>query len=83
MSLSRTLKGILSKFIVFKSSEDYWIKRYNLGGNSGAGSYDEFAEFKAEIINDFVGKNNVQGVIEYGCGDGNQLKYFEFKKYKR
>ena len=65
----------------FVNSEDYWKKRYESGGNSGAGSYNKLAEFKAEIINAFVEKNNIQTVIELGCGDGNQLKYFRFPAY--
>lgn len=62
-------------------SVKYWKKRYINGGNSGAGSYNNLAQFKAEIINRFVEKNNINTVIEFGCGDGNQLKLFHFKKY--
>jgi SAM-dependent methyltransferase len=65
----------------FDGSENYWIRRYQKGGNSGDGSYNELAEFKARIINDFAEKNNVQSSIEFGCGDGNQLKYLKLKKY--
>lgn len=65
----------------FISSSDYWENRYKSGGNSGAGSYNVLAEYKAEIINDFVKERNVRTVIEFGCGDGNQLKYFNFKSY--
>lgn len=62
-------------------SVKYWENRYINGGNSGAGSYSNLAQFKAEIINCFVEKNHVNSVIEFGCGDGNQLKLFHFKKY--
>lgn len=65
----------------FSTSGDYWNKRYQAGGNSGKGSYDKFAEFKAEIINPFLKKHKVGTVIELGCGDGNQLRYFEIKEY--
>jgi len=65
----------------FPGSEDYWIQRYHSGRNSGAGSYNKLAEFKAEIINDFVKDNNVKTIIEYGCGDGNQLKFAEYPTY--
>jgi len=71
------LKGIP----YFTSSGNYWEERYKRGGNSGAGSYNRFAEFKAEVINPFVKENNISSVIEFGCGDGNQLKYFQFKMY--
>ena len=66
---------------MFPGSEDYWIQRYNSGGNSGAGSYNKLAEFKAEIINEFIKNNNIETIIEYGCGDGNQLKLAEYPSY--
>ncbi len=65
----------------FPGSKEYWIQRYASGGNSGAGSYNKLAEFKAEIINDFVKVNNIITIIEYGCGDGNQLKLAEYPSY--
>lgn len=65
----------------FHGTEKYWNDRYQDGGNSGSGSYNRLAEFKGEIINKFVIENNIQNVIELGCGDGNQLKYFNFKRY--
>ena len=65
----------------FTSSEKYWVNRYNGGGNSGEGSYGQLAEFKAEIINEFVRRNVITSVIELGCGDGNQLKLAEYPLY--
>jgi len=65
----------------FSGSENYWIQRYKTGGDSGVGSYNQFAEFKAEIINSFVKENNITTIIEYGCGDGNQLKFAEYPSY--
>lgn len=66
---------------VFNSSRTYWMKRYRLGGNSGNGSYAKLAEFKAEILNQFVSENNITSIIEYGCGDGNQLKLCHYPSY--
>jgi len=65
----------------FTASGEYWEDRYKMGGNSGAGSYNHLAEFKGEIINKFVSENNIETVIEFGCGDGNQLQYFQFRSY--
>ncbi len=65
----------------FKGSENYWKDRYEAGGNSGAGSYNQLAEFKAEILNAFVSENGIRSVIEYGCGDGNQLNLARYPKY--
>lgn len=66
---------------VFTTSGEYWESRYRLGGNSGAGSYNNLAEFKAEIINSFIESKKVVSVIEFGCGDGNQLKYLKPQRY--
>ena len=65
----------------FSTSERYWAQRYKAGGNSGAGSYGKLAEFKAEIINDFVKKYDVRTIIEFGCGDGNQLRIADYPNY--
>lgn len=67
--------------ISFTGSKEYWEKRYSKGKNSGEGSYDKFAEFKAEIINSFVQDNQIKSVIDFGCGDGNQLSLFNFPDY--
>lgn len=65
----------------FPGSEQYWIERYEAGRTSGAGSYNELAEFKAEVINAFVAKQGIGSVIEFGCGDGNQLKLAVYPAY--
>ena len=65
----------------FPGSKHYWIERYGAGGNSGDGSYSKLAEFKARILNQFVGEQQISTVIEFGCGDGNQLRYAEYPKY--
>lgn len=76
------VRKLISKpAIDFKTSPDYWEKRYKLKGNSGAGSYGRLAKFKAKIINDFVAENDVKTVIEYGCGDGNQLTLSKYPHY--
>lgn len=62
-------------------SADYWERRYESGGTSGDGSYGKLAEFKARIINGFVLQNRISTVIEYGCGDGNQLKLANYPSY--
>lgn len=67
--------------IRFRGSQDYWERRYAKGGTSGSGSYGEFAEFKAEIINNFLLANQVNSVIEFGCGDGNQISLMKFPHY--
>lgn len=63
------------------NSAEYWEKRYQSGRNSGAGSYGRLAKYKAQVLNEFVAENNIESVIEWGCGDGNQLKLAKYPKY--
>lgn len=65
----------------FPGSQDYWVKRYEKGGNSGPGSYSELAKFKAEVLNAFVAEHQIQSVMEFGCGDGNQLELAKYPQY--
>lgn len=65
----------------FPGSKEYWDQRYQEGGDSGVGSYGKFQEFKAEVINEFVEVNSIETVIEFGCGDGNQLKLANYDHY--
>jgi SAM-dependent methyltransferase len=62
-------------------SDAYWEERYRGGGNSGAGSYDRLAIFKAQVLNDFCDRHRVETVIEFGCGDGNQLSLARYRNY--
>lgn len=65
----------------FQDSATYWEKRYAAGGDSGKGSYGDLAKFKAEVLNDFVERNKIKKVMEFGCGDGNQLKLATYPRY--
>ena len=67
--------------LLFPGSEDYWEERYAAGGTSGVGSYGKFAHFKADVINEFVERQQIETVIEFGCGDGNQLELAEYPSY--
>lgn len=63
------------------SSAEYWEQRYLHGGTSGSGSYNRLADFKARVINQFVRDESINTVIEWGCGDGNQLKLADYPRY--
>lgn len=65
----------------FSDTETYWKRRYARGGDSGAGSFGRLARFKASYLNEFVKREDVRSVIEFGCGDGNQLALYEFPLY--
>jgi SAM-dependent methyltransferase len=64
-----------------RSSAGYWERRYRIGMNSGPGSAGALARFKAEVLNGFVREHAVQSVIEFGCGDGQQLALAEYPRY--
>lgn len=66
--------------LTFRSAE-YWDRRYRDGGNSGAGSYNRLARFKADTINAFVEQHSVKSVIEFGSGDGAQLRLAHYPAY--
>lgn len=59
----------------------YWEKTYRSGETSGRGSYGVLAEFKAEVVNGLIQREGIHRVIEFGCGDGNQLQYMNYEDY--
>jgi hypothetical protein len=85
-SLIRSFPGvrrvsILQQQLRFPGSASYWEQRYIHGQSSGSGSYGETAVAKAKFLNTFVKENNVESIIEFGCGDGNQLTLAEYPRY--
>ncbi|HQT66984.1 MAG: hypothetical protein B7Z78_02730 [Rhodospirillales bacterium 20-60-12] len=59
----------------------YWTQRYHHGGTSGAGSYGRLAQFKAAFVNDLIRREAIGSMIDFGCGDGNQMSLFEVGTY--
>lgn len=80
MSLLATTKRRLG-ILRFPGSGSYWERRYQRGGTSGAGSYGQIAQFKADYLNVVVSSRNIGSVIEFGCGDGAQLSLAQYPKY--
>jgi hypothetical protein len=62
-------------------SAAHWEARYAKGGNSGGGSYGHLARYKAAWLNLFVSGHNVKSLIEFGCGDGNNLMFYKVEHY--
>jgi SAM-dependent methyltransferase len=84
--LIRPLPGVrhlslLRQRMRFRGSAQYWERNYARGGTSGAGSYLAAAEAKAAFLNDFVRTHAVTSIIEFGCGDGNQLSLADYPAY--
>ena len=65
----------------FPGSAAYWERRYQRGGNSGAGSRGEEAEYKAAYVNRLVAEQRIRSVVELGQGDGNQLTLARYPRY--
>ena len=94
MKLKKSIKSFINRFPGFNNiarffvhrnpfpgSSQYWERRYAGGGNSGDGSYGKFVRFKADFLNEFVKKNEINSVIDFGCGDGNLLSFSQFPAY--
>ena len=80
--LQKMYRYLLQKpTINFERSDQYWEDRYRFGGTSGSGSYGRLAEFKAQFINDFIEKHSIFTCVEFGCGDGAQLRLINYKSY--
>lgn len=59
----------------------YWESRYASGGTSGAGSAGDAAQHKAAYVNDLAAREQVASVIDWGCGDGQQLDLLTLPSY--
>jgi hypothetical protein len=84
MNIPDTLKKLINQLMRrggFEGSARYWENRYKNGGNSGQGSYNELATFKASFLNRFVEDEKIDSVIEWGCGDGKQLGLSKYPVY--
>jgi SAM-dependent methyltransferase len=84
--LVRPLPGIrrislLRQQLAFRGSARFWEENYARGDTSGDGSYGPAARAKADFLNDFVRQHAVESVVEFGCGDGNQLSLAEYPRY--
>jgi predicted TPR repeat methyltransferase len=55
--------------------------RYRTGGDSGEGSYGAEAQYKATFLNAFVKQHSVESIVDFGCGDGNQLRDLRVPRY--
>ncbi len=75
-----SLKGLLQSTQKFDSKK-YWKKRYLVGGNSGEGSYGKLADWKSHALNDYIATRGIREVLEFGCGDGNQLLALRVSSY--
>jgi hypothetical protein len=84
--LVRPLPGVrrvslLRQRIAYAGSAHFWEGNYVQGRSSGSGSYGALAEGKSRFLNDLVRARGIRTVIEFGCGDGNQLSLADYPSY--
>jgi SAM-dependent methyltransferase len=84
--LVRPLPGVrrislLRQQLGFMDSAHFWERNYARGETSGPGSYGAAAKAKASFLNTLVRDRGVRNVVEFGCGDGNQLSLAEYPHY--
>jgi SAM-dependent methyltransferase len=65
----------------FPGSAAYWEVHYARGGASGPGSQGQLAAFKADVMNEFVRRESIRSIVEFGCGDGSQLLLAQYPEY--
>ncbi len=76
------LIGVIGSVCCFGSDyKKWWDDWYLNGGISGAGSRGLLAQYKADVINDFIDKHDINSVVEFGCGDGYVLKLMKYNNY--
>jgi hypothetical protein len=56
-------------------SKKYWNDKYTKGENSGSGSYKELAQFKADIINNFIVDKNIPKTLPLPTDHNNFRTY--------
>jgi SAM-dependent methyltransferase len=84
--LVRPLPGVrqislLRQRMAYSDSARFWEDNYAQGKTSGNGSYGALAEGKRRFLNELVAARAVRSVIEFGCGDGNQLSLADYPSY--
>jgi SAM-dependent methyltransferase len=75
------IRALARRLRPFPGSSTYWERRYAAGGTSGSGSYGENARAKADYVNRVVEDNGVESVVDFGCGDGEQLSLLRLPSY--
>ncbi len=65
----------------FPGTARYWEERYRRDGTSGMGSYGPFARTKAKFINSYIHRHRIASVVDFGVGDGNQLRLLQAPRY--
>lgn len=72
----RRIMVMNEKEIVINHDFDADVEEYNANMAAQLGSdYEKFAKYKVELLN-FLVRDKVQKILNYGCGIGNDMQYF-------
>ena len=58
------------------------IYEQNVWGGSGSGSFPENTVSYRQFLQDFLIKNNIKTIIDYGCGDWQSSKFIDWSSYQ-
>ncbi len=61
--------------------QEYWEERYEKGYETGNQSEGTLLDLQIELTNEVILSNNIENVIEFGCGNGKMLKHLALKNY--
>lgn len=60
---------------------NYWRARYSAGGSSGTGSEGQNLAFKGNFVSTFIRENQVDTVLDVGCGQGAIIPFLSNVEY--
>ena len=60
---------------------NYWNERYQRGETSGKGSEGFNYEYKRDYINRVIEMYQFERIVDFGCGDGNQIHELNIQQY--
>lgn len=63
------------------NSINYWKNRYSKNGNSGLGSRNNLLKYKVDFINDFIEKESINSILDFGHGDLEVASKIDVKDY--
>jgi tetratricopeptide (TPR) repeat protein len=59
----------------------WWDSSNSTQGAPAEVNYGRLSQFKAEILNGFIGAHGIRSMAELGCGDGSHLGLFQVDRY--
>lgn len=67
--------------ITTENARDFWDDRYRGKAGAGPGSRDKLYQFKLRTVQSIVDEFDIRSIVDYGCGDGSQLRHLDVSDY--